>query len=508
MKLIFINNLKTKVESSGRLGYVLIILAAALTGLIHSLSKPLLSFVGSTGTEINPITLAAVIYIINGLFFTPIKKNDDSLKKIGKRNFLLIAIIGLAEVSGIITYFFGLKESTAVNASILTNGEIIFSILIALMIFKERLKKREYIPFSMIIVGIVLIPIGYELFHAQLTLTDLILGNLLILLSGVFYAMDINLCKYVTDRIDPRRITQIVSFIGAGFAFFLLFALQIPIKINISQLPVIAILGIFGTGMATFFFLIALRLIGTVRTVLLYSTNFVFGVIFAVVFLHENVVPSNLASIAFASVGIYLLRKKLGKVEVGGNPIKIESKNGSFKTLCSSCTHNDCCTSFPSPIVFSHDLVDLKSIRKDGIEFIKETTIDGKKVNTIRKKNHSTICTFWDEDKKNCSIYNNRPFDCRMYPFDIYFIDGKYRWIVYSCNPESDWKWSEAHLQMLEKDERFIEVIENIKIFSDLSELKSFQREIPYTVLREVHYTHSWEKIKKLHDKLYNEDHV
>ncbi|MGI0027318.1 MAG: EamA family transporter [Nitrosopumilaceae archaeon] len=496
MKLVFINNIKTKVESSGRMGYVLIILAAALTGLVHTLSKPLLSYVGPSGTEINPITLAAVIYIINGLFFTPIRKNNNPIKKLDKKSLLLITIIGLAEVSGIITYFFGLKESTAVNASILTNGEIVFSILIALVIFKERLKKREYIPFSMIIAGIILIPIGYELFHAQMTLTDLILGNLLILLSGVFYAMDVNLCKYVTDKIDPKKITQVVSFVGAGFAFFLLFVLQIPITINISQLPSIAILGIFGTGVSTFFFLIAIKLIGTVRTVLLYSANFVFGVIFAIAFLHENLVPSNLASIALAIGGIYLLRNRIGKVEAEGNPTKIESKNGSFKALCNTCKHNECCTSFPSPLVFSQDLMDLKSIKKDGTEFIKEITINGKKINTIRKKNNSSTCTFWDETKQNCSIYNHRPFDCRIYPFDIYLIDGKYHWIVYSCNPESNWQWSEDYLQRLEEDSRFIEIIENIKNYSDLSEIKTLEYEIPYTVLREVNYNIKLEKIK------------
>ena len=497
MKLVFINNIKTKVESSGRLGYVLIILAAALTGLVHSLSKPLLSYVGPTGTEINPITLAAVIYLINGLFFTSVKKNDVPIKKIGKRNLMLIAIIGIAEVAGIITYFFGLKESTAVNASILTNGEIIFSIMIALMIFKERLKKKEYIPYSMIITGIILIPIGYELFHAQLNLTDLIFGNLLILLSGVFYATDINLCKYVTDKVDPKRITQIVSFVGAGFAFFLLVVFQIPIKINISQLPSIAILGIFGTGVATFFFLIALRLIGTVRTILLYSTNFVFGVVFAMVFLHESVATSNLISIGLTSIGIYLLRKRLGNVEVGGNPTSNSSKNGTFETLCSSCKHSGCCTSFPSPMLFSQDLINLQSIGKGGAEFIKETITNGIKIRTIRKKNNSTTCTFWDENEKKCSIYNHRPFDCRIYPFDIYLIDGKYHWIVYSCNPDSDWKWSEEYLQALEKDKRFTEVIENLKNYSDLSEIKTLQYEVPYTILREINYN-SLEKIENM----------
>ncbi len=164
------------------------------------------------------------------------------------------------------------------------------------------------------------------------------------------------------------------------------------------------------------------------------------------------------------------------------------SKNGSFKELCGSCKHQGCCTSFASPLVFSRDLENLENIGKAGDEFLREITIRGQRVTTIRKKTNSNTCTFWDDDKHVCSIYENRPFDCRMYPFDIYMIDGKYTWIVYSCNPESKWQWSETHLKMLENDERFYEVMRNIEAFSDLSEIDVIMKghNLPYTILREV----------------------
>ncbi len=324
MGLLFSHNhiAKIRLFTSRRLGYVLVIAAAALAGLIHSLAKPLLSFVSPAGIEINPITLAAIIYVINGLFFTSVKKNSDPVKKMERRNLFIITMIGLAEISGLITYFFGLKQSTAVNASILTNGEIIFSVIIALSIFRERLHKREFLPFLMIILGIILLPMAYEIFNSQLTRSDLLVGNLLILLSGVFYAVDISLCKYISGIVDPKRITQLVSFVGAGFAIFLLLVLQIPIEVNYSQLPSIALLGLFGTGVATFFFLTGLKLIGAMRTVLLYSTNFVFGVIFAVLFLHEGMSTSNVLSIILATAGIFFLRNRLGKSEKVSNQIE------------------------------------------------------------------------------------------------------------------------------------------------------------------------------------------
>ena len=491
--LTVLTDQKDRLFLSRYAGYVIIIIAAALAALLHVISKPLLDYSGPNVVQINPVTLAAIIYIINGLFFTPLtKKNSDSVGKIDKKNLVLLTIIGIAEVSAIITYFFGLKDSTAVNASILTNGEILFSILVAITVLRERLQKKEIPAFSLIIAGIILLPVGYELYRNGLVFTDLVFGNLLIILSGVFVAIDINLCRYVSNKIGPKKITQIVSFVGAGFAFGLILAFQIPFDVSIAHLPGIAIIGIFGTGMATFFFLIALRLIGTVRTVLLYSTTSTFGVIFANLFLQESITLQNVFSIILVSTGLYLLRSRLGMIEKSDTSEANTSKpeTPSFNKLCDSCEHKGCCTSFASPLLFSHDLEDLKDIGKDSEEFVKEIKINGRNAKTLKKKDNSNICVFWDEVIGKCSIYKNRPFDCRAYPFDIYFIDGKYHWIVYSCNPESEWQWTEKYLQMLENDKQFNEVMENIDVYSDLTQINKLEKskQYPFTVLRSVRY--------------------
>jgi drug/metabolite transporter (DMT)-like permease len=316
--------------SSPRVGYVLVIAAAALAGLIHSVSKPMLEHSDVNIVEIHPLTLAAIIFIINGLFFTPIKKNNIGITKIGRKNLILLTLIGIAEVSAIITYFFGLKESTAVNASILTNGEIIFSLVIAIAIFREKLQKKESFPFSMVIAGVVLLPLGYDLYQNGMVMTDLVFGDLLILLSGLFYALDINMCKYVSDRLDAKKITQIASFVGGGFALFLILIFQIPFEISLSHIPNIAVIGIFGTGISTFFFLIALRLIGAVRTILLYSSTTIFGMVFAGILLQEQITMPNIVSIILVFIGMYWLRNRFGSDEKIITDLKGKFKHGKL----------------------------------------------------------------------------------------------------------------------------------------------------------------------------------
>jgi len=486
VSLIQFSNIKTRLKSH-QVGYVLVIISACFTGAIHSLTKPLLSISGPSGNELNPFVFAAIIYLINGAFFSPIKKDGAPIHKIQRRDIFIIAVIGIAEVLGLVTYFFGLKQTTAVNASILTNSEIVFAVLIALVVFRERLHKKEFLPFTAIIAGIFVLPLVYDLIQSKLTLTSMLYGNLLILLSCAICAIDITLCKYITS-IDPKRITQLVSFVGAGTILFIMAILQIPFNVDLKQLPSIIILGFFGTGMATFLFLTALKLIGTTRTVLLYSTNFAFGVVLAMIFLHEAINMVNITSIALASIGIYLLRNRLASAESIVIPKKEIEK--SFNDLCGSCKHQSCCTSFASPLLFNTDIQKLKTIGKYDKDHIKVVTIEGKKVLTIRKKPNSTLCTFWDEKNQKCGIYDNRPFDCIMYPFDIFCINEKYFWVVYACNPQSSWHWTEEHLRMLENDPQFSEIIENIEVFSNLDEINNLKKldELPYTILRQVNF--------------------
>ena len=165
----------------------------------------------------------------------------------------------------------------------------------------------------------------------------------------------------------------------------------------------------------------------------------------------------------------------------------------SFKTLCDSCKHTGCCTDSAVPLIFSQDFKDLESIGKTSGEFLKEIAVQGEKIKTVKKKNDSTTCVFWDEKKRMCSIYEKRPFDCRAYPFDIHLVDGKYHWIVYSCNVESDWNWTEEYLQLLENDKQFKEIMEKIEIFAGHTKmvLPQESQKTPFTTLREVRYKNS-----------------
>ncbi len=92
-------------SSKAKIGYIVIILSAVFTGLVNSVAKPLIDAGDFPTIEISPIMLAVMIYLINALFFTALTKNSTSIKSIGRRNMFFLAIIGIAEVSALITYY-------------------------------------------------------------------------------------------------------------------------------------------------------------------------------------------------------------------------------------------------------------------------------------------------------------------------------------------------------------------------------------------------------------------
>lgn len=159
----------------------------------------------------------------------------------------------------------------------------------------------------------------------------------------------------------------------------------------------------------------------------------------------------------------------------------------SHANLCDSCAAKSCCTDFAEPLLFPSDCAKLEKIGKLNSDFINTVKIGGKSIKIIKRKTDSHSCIFWDETKRICGIYEHRPYDCRMFPFDIDIVDGEFYWIIYSCNPKSDWSWTEQHLEKLEHDPQFQEIISNIEYFKLTStDYVDVKKEPPSVVLRKV----------------------
>ena len=314
-RIVNLENKKLTPKKAKWLGIILAILAAVFVGTINVVGKTLVDPQYIDIESLNPINLALVLGLVTGLFFTPLAKNKTSPTKFDKKTLIFILLLGISEVAAITTYFFGLSHTTATNASILSNTEFIFAILIAIMIFHERLHKKEYLPLVMILGGAIIIPLGLDLQENNFSLDKIVFGDFLILLAALFYAIDISIARFVSRRAPVARISQISAFAGVPFALLLILIFQVPFDIQVPHIPSILFMGIFVTGLGYYFFVLALRFLGAIRTILIYSTTTVFGVMFAGVFLGEQITVFDVSALGVVVFGVYLLRHRLAKME-------------------------------------------------------------------------------------------------------------------------------------------------------------------------------------------------
>ena len=121
-------------DNSLMIGYTSAIIGALLFGSVSTVAKPIVS-------SVNPLLLSCLVYLISGLTITPIVKRVKY--SVRRKDYLLLLITSVSGAAiAPAMFFFGLKLTTAIDSSLLSNGEIIFSILLALTLFGERIYRN------------------------------------------------------------------------------------------------------------------------------------------------------------------------------------------------------------------------------------------------------------------------------------------------------------------------------------------------------------------------------
>lgn len=281
-----------------------------MSSLPDVISKPIVDPKVDGIAPIAPLMTVFIMYLMTGLFFTPITKLQKSTTPIKKSSYLVIIIYGVSSACSTLAFSFGLKETSATNASILSNSEIVFTVLIGMIIFKEYLVKKEVLPFVLIAAGAIFLPIGSDIYEHQFAFSEFVFGDIMIILSGFIYCLCTFIAKHASN-VKTTRVVQIMSLSGALFCFILMLVSQTPFMIDLSNLSVLSFVGIAGIGGSVLFFVMAVRLIGAVRTILIFSSATVFGVIYSAIYLLEPINPFTISSLGIVTMGLYRLRYKL-----------------------------------------------------------------------------------------------------------------------------------------------------------------------------------------------------
>ena len=311
------------------IGYVSAIIAAILFGSVSTITKPVLE-------DLNAFSVSSLTYIIAGLTIVPFLKfsftNDNPTTNIknfepdstlnkkrkwtnnNKKNYSLLLLTSLCgAVIAPTLFFYGLSNTSASDSSILINGEILFSILLTIVFFNEKLIRREILALILVLAGILILTTNMQFLSLSNSLLQFNLGNILIVGATLFWALDNNISKIISKTIHVPKIIVLKTLIG-GLILFILFIFIFGINdlidtITILHIPYLVFAGSMGFGASLFFFLHSLKRIGTVKTMLLFSTSSIFGMIFAIVFLNESVTIYQIFAIGAILFGCYLVKR-------------------------------------------------------------------------------------------------------------------------------------------------------------------------------------------------------
>jgi len=245
------------------------ILAAALFGLSTPVSKLLLQ-------GVSPVLMAAILYLGagGGMLLLRFIMNIAGYRRreaaITKGDLTLTTGMVALDIAAPIFLMLGLKQASAANAALLGNFEIVATVLIALIVFRESIGQRLWIAIFLITFASMLLTLE------DLSVLTFTAGSILVLLACICWGLENNLTKKLSLK-DPMQIVVVKGLCsGAGALVIALIAGEyyaLP-----GFILVALVLGFFAYGLSIFFYVKAQRVLGAARTSAYYAAAPFIGV--------------------------------------------------------------------------------------------------------------------------------------------------------------------------------------------------------------------------------------
>lgn len=256
-------------------------LAAALYALNAPLSKLLLK-------QISPTMMAAFLYLgagiglfLVGVVQKKIGKAQDELPLTKAELPYTIGMIVL-DIAAPIFLMLGLTMTSAANASLLNNFEIVATSLIALFVFKETISKRLWLAITLVALSSMLLSVE-NLSNFQFSF-----GSIFVLLSCVCWGLENNCTRKLSSK-NPLQIVVIKGLFSGCGSLLIAFAVgeHTPSAVYIL---IALLLGFVAYGLSIFFYIYAQRELGAAKTSAYYAVAPFIGVILSLILFWE--VPS------------------------------------------------------------------------------------------------------------------------------------------------------------------------------------------------------------------------
>lgn len=255
------------------------IAAAMLFGLNAPFSKLLLK-------QVAPELMAALLYIGTGLgmsvLFLATARNEQQIreKNLDWADMPWLAGMIVLDIAAPILLMLGLSSVSAEATSLLVNFEIVATMLVALIIFKEKVSLRLWVAITLVVLASLLLSVQGNLSSLKLST-----GALLILGATLCWGFENN----ITRRLSGKNPIQIVVVKGFGSGFGALLVAFISRQTQGTGLGIVLamLLGFVAYGLSIYFYIRAQRELGAAKTSAFYSTAPFFGVLISLILFRD-----------------------------------------------------------------------------------------------------------------------------------------------------------------------------------------------------------------------------
>ena len=218
--------------------------------------------------------------------------------KLSKCELPYVAAMILLDIAAPICLLFGLRATTAANASLLNNFEIVATALVALAVFKEKISPRLWL-------GILFVTLACALLSFEdIGSLQFSYGSLFILAACVCWGFENNCTRKISSK-DPLQIVLLKGIFSGAGSLIIGFAVGERIGALWSVFAVLAV-GFVAYGLSIFFYVYAQRLLGAARTSAYYAVSPFIGALLSLVIFRQLPHCTYCIALAVMAVGAWL----------------------------------------------------------------------------------------------------------------------------------------------------------------------------------------------------------
>lgn len=287
-------------EQKTKKGIAFALLAAALYAVNAPLSKILLNYMPPTLTA-GFLYIGAGIGMVIIAFVRKFQNQRDKEEKLTKSELPYTVAMILLDIAAPICLMIGLNSTTAANASLLNNFEIVATSIIALVIFKEKIGLRLWS--GILFVTLSCIILSFE----DITSLSFSYGSLFVLLAAVCWGFENNCTRKISSK-DPLQIVLLKGVFSGLGSIIIGLCVGEQITVLWSVLTVCGV-GFVAYGLSIYFYVYAQRLLGAARTSAYYAVAPFIAAIFSLIIFKEIPTASYFVSIMFMAIGAWLSSK-------------------------------------------------------------------------------------------------------------------------------------------------------------------------------------------------------